>query len=37
MMCPLELDEHPTHHLDDHLIAVGVLVLFCAITLLLTR
>jgi hypothetical protein len=37
MMCPLELDEHPTHHLRDHLIALGVLVLFCVIGALLPR
>ena len=37
MMCSLELDEHPTHHVRDHLLALSVLVLFCAITILLSR
>lgn len=37
MMGPLELDEHPTHEVRDHLLALGVMVLFCAITLLLLR
>jgi hypothetical protein len=37
MMCPLDLDEHPTHPLRDHLLALAVLVLFSTITLLLTR
>ncbi len=37
MMVPLELDEHPTHHVRDHLLTLGVMVLFCAITVLLRR
>ena len=37
MMSPLELDEHPTHHLRDHLLTLGAMVLFFAITLLLSR
>ncbi|GAA4123044.1 hypothetical protein GCM10022415_27680 [Knoellia locipacati] len=35
MMCGLDLDEHPTHPVRDHLQAAVVLVLFVAVTLLL--
>lgn len=37
MMSPLDLDEHPTHHVRDHLLTLGALLLFCAVTLLLSR
>lgn len=37
MMCPLELDEHPTHPVRDHLLALVVMALFCAVTVLLSR
>jgi len=37
MMSPLELDEHPTHHVRDHLLTLGVMVIFGAITVLLSR
>jgi hypothetical protein len=36
-MCPLELDEHPAHDLRDHLLALSVMVLFCTITVFLSR
>jgi len=35
MMGPLDLDEHPTHALRDHLVALAALALFCAAVLLL--
>ncbi len=37
MMAPLELDEHPTHPVRDHLLTLGVIVRFCAVTVLLHR
>lgn len=37
MMSPVGLDEHPTHHLRDHLLTLAVMVLFGAITVLLNR
>lgn len=37
MMCSLELDEHPTHHLRDHVVTLSALLLFIAITVLLSR
>lgn len=37
MMRPLELDEHPTHHVRDHLLALGATVLFCLIAVILRR
>lgn len=37
MMSPLDLDEHPTHLVRDHLITLGVIVLFCAVVLVLGR
>jgi hypothetical protein len=36
-MAPLDLDEHPTHHVRDHLETLGALVLFLAIAVLLSR
>ena len=36
-MRPLELDEHPTHQVRDHLLARGVMVLVCAITVFVSR
>lgn len=35
MMSSLDLDEHPTHLLRDHLLTLGLLVLFGAIVVLL--
>ena len=37
MMSSLDLDEHPTHLLRDHLFTLGMTVLFCAIVVLLNR
>ena len=37
MMSSLDLDEHPTHDLRDHLLALGSMVLFCALAILLSR
>jgi hypothetical protein len=37
MMLSLELDEHPTHHVRDHLLTLGAMVLFCATIVLLSR
>ncbi|WP_353952439.1 hypothetical protein V6K52_03070 [Knoellia sp. S7-12] len=37
MMSPLALDEHPTHHVRDHLLTLGAMVLFCAIVVLLSH
>src|SRR5690348_6256658 len=37
MMLPLDLDEHPTHDVRDHLLTFGALVLFLAVSLLLAR
>lgn len=37
MMAPLDLDEHPTHLLRDHVLTLAVTVLFCAIVVLLSR
>ncbi|MFC7488464.1 hypothetical protein ACOCJ7_08805 [Knoellia sp. CPCC 206453] len=37
MMSPLDLDEHPKHLVRDHVLTLGVIVLFCAVVLLLGR
>ena len=37
MMGSLDLDEHPTHDLRDHILGLGALALYCAITILLSR
>lgn len=37
MMSPLDLDEHPTHLVRDHLVTLGAIVLFCAAVWLLNR
>jgi hypothetical protein len=37
MMAPLDLDEHPTHHVRDHVVTLGALVLFFAIAVILSR
>ena len=37
MMSPLDLDEHPTHLVRDHLVTLGLIVLLCAAVLLLDR
>jgi hypothetical protein len=37
MMCSLEFDEHPSHDLRDHVLALGALLLFIATTVLLSR
>jgi hypothetical protein len=35
MMTSLDLDEHPTHGLRDHLLTLGAAVVFLAVVLLL--
>jgi hypothetical protein len=35
MMTSLDLDEHPTHALRDHLLTLGAAVVFLAVVLLL--
>jgi hypothetical protein len=37
MMSPLELDEHPTHPLRDHLVTLGMALVFAAAVLLTSR
>jgi hypothetical protein len=37
MMSSLDLVEHPTHHVRDHVLTLGAIVLFCAIIVLLSR
>ena len=37
MMSSLDLDEHPTHELRDHVVGLGALIVFCAIAILLAR
>ncbi|EAP99762.1 hypothetical protein JNB_06324 [Janibacter sp. HTCC2649] len=37
MMSPLDLDEHPTRAVRDHVVALAGLVLFCAVVLLMGR
>jgi hypothetical protein len=36
-MSSLELDEHPTHDVRDHLVALGLLVLWCLVAVALSR
>ena len=36
MMSSLDLDEHPTHDVRDHLLALGAMVGYCAIVVLLS-
>ena len=36
MMRPLDLDEHPTHDWRDHLLALGLMALFCTVALILS-
>jgi hypothetical protein len=35
LMRPLELDEHPTHAVRDHLLALGATALFCLLAVIL--
>ena len=37
MMSSLNLDEHPTHNLGDHMLGFGALALYCALAILLSR
>ena len=37
MMSPLQLDEHPTHPLRDHLVTLGMALVFVAAVLLTIR